>query len=387
MENKTFCIQPFVNVTTRIQGQHNVCCNITKKEKNISNITAIEFFNSEEVKNMQESLLKGEKVKDCATCYYMESNNQVSHRKQYNKYYNLHNNQKYKENLEKLKLDKLKNPLYAEIHISNLCNLKCLTCNERDSSKFHAENKSLGISKDADIDYTKIIKNKSKAILDTITPELKFLDIRGGETMLIPEIKEVLSSLPKEKTKNITLKIQTNGTIFPDDIWVNIFKKFKNTKVNVSVDAYGNDNHYIRYPSQWEDICKTLNFFKDNNIKFIINTVLSNLNLLVLPKLLDWIYSNQYLNYLYILKDPIYYRYTNLPKELLEKSIIDLQKFKEPFVNRDTNITIENLISNSKKEHKEYDQQWQNFKKEITMRDNARKNSIFEVLPELKEYF
>ena len=387
MENKTFCIQPFVNVTTRIQGQHNVCCNITKKEKNISNITAIEFFNSEEVKNMQESLLKGEKVKDCATCYYMESNNQVSHRKQYNKYYNLHNNQKYKENLEKLKLDKLKNPLYAEIHISNLCNLKCLTCNERDSSKFHAENKSLGISKDADIDYTKIIKNKSKAILDTITPELKFLDIRGGETMLIPEIKEVLSSLPKEKTKNITLKIQTNGTIFPDDIWINIFKKFKNTKVNVSVDAYGNDNHYIRYPSQWEDICKTLNFFKDNNIKFIINTVLSNLNLLVLPKLLDWIYSNQYLNYLYILKDPIYYRYTNLPKELLEKSIIDLQKFKEPFVNRDTNITIENLISNLKKEHKEYDQQWQNFKKEITMRDNARKNSIFEVLPELKEYF
>lgn len=387
MENKTFCIQPFVNVTTRIQGQHNVCCNITKKEKNISNITAIEFFNSPEVKDMQESLLKGEKVKDCATCYFMESNNQVSHRKQYNKYYNLHNDQKYKENLEKLKLDKLKNPLYAEIHISNLCNLKCLTCNERDSSKFHAENKSLGISKDASIDYTKIIENKSKAILDVITPELKFLDIRGGETMLIPEIKEVLSSLPKEKTKNITLKIQTNGTIFPDDIWVNIFKKFKNTKVNISVDAYRNDNHYIRYPSQWEDICKTLNFFKDNNIKFIINTVLSNLNLLVLPKLLDWIYSNQYLNYLYILKDPIYYRYTNLPRELLEKSMTNLQRFKEPFVNRDTNITIENLISNLKKEHKDYDQQWQNFKKEITMRDNARKNSIFEVLPELKEYF
>ena len=53
MENKTFCIQPFVNVTTRIQGQHNVCCNITKKGKNISNVTAIEFFNSPEVKNMQ----------------------------------------------------------------------------------------------------------------------------------------------------------------------------------------------------------------------------------------------------------------------------------------------------------------------------------------------
>jgi MoaA/NifB/PqqE/SkfB family radical SAM enzyme len=387
MENKTFCIQPFVNVTTRIQGQHNVCCNISKKEKNISDTTAIEFFNSVEVKSMQQSLLKGEKVKDCDICYFMENNNQVSHREHYNRYYNLKNKNRYKEDLKKLKLDALKNPLYGEIHVSNLCNLKCLTCNEKDSSKFHAENKSLGISENADIDYTKIIKDKKKAILDIVTSDLKFLDIRGGETMMIPEIKEVLSNLPEEKTKNIILKIQTNGTIFPDNVWIDIFKKFKNTKINVSIDAHGADNHYIRYPSLWKDICKTLNFFKDNNIKFIINTVLSNLNLLVLPKLLDWIYSNQYLNYLYILKDPIYYRYTNLPKELLEKSIIDLQKFKEPFVNRDTNITIENLISNLKKEHKDYDQQWQNFKKEITMRDNARKNSIFEVLPELKEYF
>jgi len=387
MENKTFCIQPFVNVTTRIQGNHNVCCNISKKEKNISNTTATEFFNSKEIKNMQKSLLRGEKIKDCHTCYFMELNNQVSHREHYNKYYNLRNNKKYEEDLKKLKLNKLKNPLYAEIHISNLCNLKCLTCNERDSSKFHTENKLLGIAEEFNIDYAKIIENKTKAILDVITPDLRFLDIRGGETMLIPEIKEVLSNLPKEKTKNITLKIQTNGTIFPDDIWVNIFKKFKNTKVNISVDAYGNDNHYIRYPSKWEDICKTLDFFKEKNIKFIINTVLSNLNLLVLPKLLDWIYSNQYLNYLYILKNPIYYRYINLPKELLEKSMIDLQKFKEPFVNRDTNIAIENLISNLKKEHNEYNQQWQNFKKEIIMRDSFRKNSIFEILPELKEYF
>lgn len=388
MENKTFCIQPFVNVTTRIQGQHNVCCNISKKVKNISDTTAIEFFNSVEVKSMQKSLLKGEKIEDCNTCYFMENNKQVSHREHYNRYYNLKNKDRYKEDLKKLKLDTLKNPLYAEIHISNLCNLKCLTCNERDSSKFHAENKSLGISENSNIDYTKIIEDKRKAILDVVTPDLKFLDIRGGETMLIPEIKEILSCLPEERTKNIILKIQTNGTIFPDNIWISIFKKFKNTKVNISIDAHGSDNHYIRYPSTWEDICKTLEFFKEHNIKFIINTVLSNLNLLVLPKLLDWIHENQYLNYLYILKNPAHYRYTNLPKKLLQRSMQDLQKFKKSFVNRDTNIVIENLISNLyNNDIKDDDQNWQKFKKEIIMRDTVRKNSIFKILPELKEYF
>ena len=33
--NKHFCIQPFINVTTRITGNHNVCCNTTFKDSNI----------------------------------------------------------------------------------------------------------------------------------------------------------------------------------------------------------------------------------------------------------------------------------------------------------------------------------------------------------------
>ena len=137
---------------------------------------------------------------------------------------------------------------------------------------FHAENKILGISNDPTVDYTKFVVNTSNAVEEIIHPKLLFLDIRGGETLMVPEIKKVLINIPEDIAKNITLKIQTNGTILPDPTWTNIFKKFKNTKINVSIDAYGDDNTYVRYPSNWQKILKTIKYLQDNNIKFIIYT-------------------------------------------------------------------------------------------------------------------
>lgn len=385
--NKTFCIQPFLNVTTRISGQHNVCCNISKLTKSNTKCSPKEFFNSDYVKEMKQTLLEGKKWQDCSLCYYMEEQGQVSHREHYNRYYYLNNPYNYETDLKKLKFDKLKNPKYYEIHIGNLCNLKCLTCNENDSSKFHAENKLLNISKQPNKDFSVFLNSKKKHIYDAITDDLQFLDIRGGETLLVPEIKNVLKELSVDKTKKITLKIQTNGTIIPDNDWLDIFCKFKNTKVNVSIDAYNNDNYYIRFPSNWQNICKTIEVLKNNNIKFVINTVLSNLNLLRLPELLEWISKNNYLNYLYILKDPHYFRYTNLPQKLIDKAAVELEKISFTFANKDTNIVLNNLISTLKQKHDNYEKHWEQFKETIIMRDKIRNNSIFSILPEMKEFF
>ena len=385
--NKTFCIQPFLNVTTRISGQHNVCCNISKIDKNHTNCSPTNFFNSKYVKKMKQTLFEGKTWKDCSLCYYMEKQGQTSHREHYNSYYYLNDSFNYEHNLKKLNFDKLKNPKYYEIHIGNLCNLKCLTCNEKDSSKFHAENKILGISKFPNENFSNFLHTKEEYILDAITDDLQFLDIRGGETLLVPEIKKILINLPENKTKRITLKIQTNGTIVPDNDWLKIFQKFKNTKVNVSVDAVGDSNYYIRYPANWNNICETIKTLGKNNIKFIINTVLSNLNLLLLPELLQWISKNNYLNYLYILRDPIYYRYTNLPPALLAKSLKQLENNSFTFANKNTNIVIKDLINSLKKEHKDYKIYWKNFKNMIQKRDKIRSNSVFDILPQLEEYF
>ena len=383
-----FCIQPFVNVTTRLRGNHAVCCNISDpiNSPNIKNQSIKEFFDSEQVRSMRADLLSNKKLDICKMCHYMEDNNQTSHRQRYNEYWMLKQHKNYEHTVKKLRLDNLKNPAYAEIHISNLCNLKCLTCNEIDSSKFHAENKELGISANPTVDFTKFVVPSIVAVNQVLTTDLRFLDIRGGETLMIPELKELLVNVPVEFSKKVTLKIQTNGTINPDEQWLQIFKKFKNTKFNISVDAYGEDNHYVRYPSDWNKILKTIEIVKSNNIKFIINTVISNINIFVLDKLLEWIKEEQYLNYFYILKNPTHYQYFNFPNDLLEKSADKLEKVGTGFFNKDMDDELRKLIYNCRNTGDTDNYNWKRFVKEINMRDGHRKNSILQVIPELGEY-
>lgn len=385
--NRYFCIQPFVNTTTRIQGQNNVCCNINNFDSTIDRQSPGEFFHSDRVKNMREKMLKGIKLDECSLCHYQEKMVNNSHRIEYNKYYNIKNDQPdeyYNKILKKLRLSDLDNPLYAELHISNLCNLKCLTCNERDSSKFHAENKLLGISDEPDVEYSNFDINKYKALDSVINRGLLFLDIRGGETLMVPEVKKILTEVDADMAKNITLKIQTNGTIEPDKNWIAIFKKFKRTKVNLSIDAFGEDNHYVRFPSDWKKILYTVDVLKTNDIKFIVNTVVSNINLLLLDKLFAWIQENKYLNYFYILESPEHYRPTNLPQSLLDIAAKRLQNVSKDFVNKDCHQKLDDLIEMCKTSCA--DTSWQNFCKEIQMRDKYRQNTITNIIPEIKEH-
>ena len=385
--NRYFCIQPFVNTTTRIQGQNNVCCNINNFDSTIDTESPGKFFRSERVKNMRERILNGEQLKECDLCHYQEKISKNSHRIEYNKYYNIKNNQTneyYEKILSKLRLSNLENPLYAELHISNLCNLKCLSCNERDSSKFHAENKILGISDNPNVDYSYFDVNKYKALDSIIKKGLLFLDIRGGETLMVPEVKKILQEVDDSMAKNITLKIQTNGTIQPDKGWIEVFKKFKRTKVNLSIDAFGDDNHYVRFPSDWGKIVSTIRVLEENKIKFIINTVVSNINLLLLDKLFEWIQKKKYLNYFYVLESPEHFRPTNLPQSLLDIAIKRLQNVNKDFMNKDCNQKLDDLIGMC--ESAGSDKDWQIFCKEIQMRDKYRQNTITNIIPQIKEH-
>ena len=387
MENKInrhFCIQPFVNSTTRVDGSNYICCNIRKSDSHINHETPAIFFRSEYRNEFRKKMLNGEKLTECGLCHYQEEKSNNSQRIEYNKYYNILNDQPikyYKNILDKLRLSELKNPLYSDIHISNLCNLKCLSCNDRDSSKFHAENKALGNSEFPKDNFSKTTSRMLDAIDSVITDNLLFLDLRGGETLMVPEVKKILQNISEEKTKKITLKIQTNGNIVPDDIWCNIFKKFKRTKVNVSVDAYGDDNHYIRYPSDWSKILQTIEVLKKENVKFLINTVISNLNIMVIDRLFNWIQENRYLNYFYILDTPIHYRPTNLPQSLLDIASKRMQNIDKNFMLTDCNQKLDDLIVMCKQADLT---NWNSFCSEITMRDNFRKNSIIDVIPEMQ---
>lgn len=369
--NKTFCIFPFIQTVVRTDGRLGPCCRIST-DQNINDTTIDSFWTSKELREMRQFMLDGIPVSKCNVCYEQEKNNGKSSRTGALVDYKFFNEKHFIPTLEHLKLKDLEYPNRLEIHLGNLCNLKCLTCRPQDSSSFLTENVMLKISKDNQKDF-QLSENAINEIFNkAVNQNLDILDLRGGETMLIPEIKKILSNWPEENTKSTTLRIQTNCTVF-DNVWKKIFLKFKKIEIMMSIDAYGRSNEYIRFPSTWTEIEKNVAEFTSlPNAKTYINCTVSNLNFLLLPKLINWArHKNVYLHWIPLIY-PTIFRYQNLPEELFSMGKQRLESYPE----------MAGLLKQS------HDcQHWEDFCNTIDIRDNYRKNRIFDILPEFKNFW
>jgi hypothetical protein len=313
-----------------------------------------------------------EHIPTCSSCYDQEKNIGQSSRTQSLLDYKFFDSKYYDKIFAAFGYANKTFPSRVEMHVGNTCNLKCLTCRPQDSSAFLAEDSKLGISqfdqRKFELDPTILDQN-----LDLIfNHNVELIDLRGGESMLVPRIKNILSQLP-ESLYQKTLRLQTNCTIL-DDTWKLIFSKFKNVEIMASIDAYGSDNHYIRYPADWNAIENNIDYFQSlHNIKLYVNCTISNLNFLILDRLIEWCKLKKiYLHY-FFLTDPAYYSYTNLPAELFYKAKEKLLKYP----------TLSTKLLNSQPR----DAHWQSFCNMITVRDQYRNNSIFNILPELQTWW
>jgi hypothetical protein len=104
---------------------------------------------------------------------------------------------------------------------------------------------------------------------------------------------------------------------------------------------------------------------------------------LILPKLFDWCLEKEVSIHLTTLVYPEKYMYTNLPDKVLTNGITNLSMYIDKFKEKHTQDQLRGLVVNAKSELTN----WVDFCSEVSMRDNHRKNSIFDVLPELKEYW
>lgn len=236
---------------------------------------------------------------------------------------------------------------------------------------FLSENRALNLSNHSQRDYQlddDVIQENLETALHS---GIKRLDLRGGESMLMPRIKKILSNLTKYQC-NITLRIQTNGTVL-DDEWKLIFDKFHRVELMVSLDAYADANTYVRYPSVWQDIENNIDYFRGlSNTDLYIHCTVSNLNFLVLSNLLDWVrHKNLYFHYS-TLVNPAIYQFTNMPSDLFELGKNRLKNYLE----------LEGLLYNQANPVL-----WSEFCQMIDQRDAYRKNRVFDVVPEFQNYW
>ena len=100
---------------------------------------------------------------------------------------------------------------------------------------------------------------------------IKELYFAGGEPLLIPEHYKILEFMVSTgASKNCILRYNSNGLEISDHL-LELWNQFKQVKFNFSVDAVGEKNYYIRYPSAWDSVVKNLHKLDNTPDHIIVN--------------------------------------------------------------------------------------------------------------------
>jgi len=121
-------------------------------------------------------------------------------------------------------------------------------------------------------------------------PNLYQLYFAGGESLIIDEHYDLLEECIKRGyAKNIELRYNSNAVEWRDDLF-DLWGEFKRVRFHYSIDAYGEQNDYIRYPSNWEHQ-ETVFHLLDNTapqVEVTTATTLMALNIGYIPEFVQW---------------------------------------------------------------------------------------------------
>jgi organic radical activating enzyme len=320
--NPSFCILPWMHIQYKPSGQPKLCCrydisleaneavknpdsddlllklspakdNITVKESSMEQSFFGDYWSASRQYTQNQTPLIG-----CHKCYKEEQGTQGEVQNSmrlgssilYNQGY-LHKQPDY----EKPRLE------FLEVGFGNYCNLACLSCNSSLSTSWYQD----------ELELNKVVNNNVKRMVFPKLDNLKFvpdaetlktlrvIKFTGGEPMINPEFTKFIELICEQgRPEQISLEIYTNCSYVPSPKLLENLTRFEAIQMNLSVDAYGTVNDYVRYGSHWtgdtkQTVSNAIDFWltvgkEHENISVIMSTTLSALNVLEIPKLMSW---------------------------------------------------------------------------------------------------
>jgi len=271
----SFCVLPFIHEHIDLNNERKVCC--------ISNDT-ITKTRQEEIRQI---MLNNKPVPECVKCLEQEKIKTFSERQINNKHW-----------LKNHSID-FNNPttLSYDLRYSNLCNLRCQTCNAKSSSEWARFLGQEEIYKTIEPSDYKISNNAERIYL------------AGGEPFMIKSFSKMLAKL---ENKDCEIVINTNATILTDHM-LNALDSFTNICFVLSIDGTKDTIELIRTLCSWDMIQKNIQILRDRfNPNFMVNTVVQKDNLDNIPELAEWI-DNQEISIWHttILTEPVKHKFQN----------------------------------------------------------------------------
>jgi MoaA/NifB/PqqE/SkfB family radical SAM enzyme len=387
--NKTFCILPFVHTAIHTNGDIKLCCYAKEPAHyNIKHDVLDDYWNSDYLTQVRQRMLNGKELSECINCYSIEQRGMTSLRQTSNQEYSIIQIKHASKLIDYLGYSTLHEPIDVEIQLTNLCNLKCIMCNESESSAILSENKLLNIAvyDQKTFNWNDEAINKIKQLFDT--PNERLINIRGGEPFVIPQIFDILKSAVENDTaKNIKLHITTNCTKF-NQKWVDILQEFKDVRIMLSLDATGALSEYIRFGSNWDTVVENINIMQTiKNAHFVVYATIQNISLLGLDKLITWCQRRKLFLQFGVVDLPSYFQLEVYPSKLHQQALDQLLTARDQLIDKKLVSDLDMLIEKLKNIESKYQTKaWDEFIKNIKMRESIRNNNIIDVIPELQEY-
>ena len=248
----SFCVLPFIHKHIDLNNKQKLCCHSS------------DIIDDDRLQAVRTAMLDNKSVGECRKCVAQEQIKTFSERQLYNK-----------EWLKSFPDLDFHNPeeLSYDLRYSNLCNLRCQTCNAGSSSEWarYLGHEDIYKTVEPDLD---------------INPNAKRIYLAGGEPFMIKSFSTVLDSLENVDCEII---INTNATILTDHM-MSALKRFTNLCFVLSIDGTGETIERSRTLCSWDIIQKNIQALRQAlDPKFMVNTVVQHDNIDNIPELATWI--------------------------------------------------------------------------------------------------
>lgn len=304
----TFCKIPFNHINSSPNGHYKLCCAsypVILHEGEYFSIIEVgieEMWNHEYYKTLRMDLINGVRNSHCDNCWKIEDAGGFSYRQKSLKDVVLDDSvveEAYNNNGHITSL-----PRYIDLKIGNLCNLKCIMCNQLASSKIQEEVQEIKIlgeelpawQKLVDVEAAKVdetLRNfaglashdNAEKVIEQLEPALKVchdLELLGGEAFVNPFAIKLLDKLVEmDLAKNIHIKMISNFTLI-NNKQLRVLKKFKSATLVASYDHVDPEKlKAIRFPTDYVKFKKNVELvLNDSDINLDISATFNCLNIL-----------------------------------------------------------------------------------------------------------
>jgi len=171
----------------------------------------------------------------------------------------------------------------------NTCNLACITCGPRYSSKWKPDYQRMNIEF---VSFEKQSTHKNTVYKDLDFSCLKFLHFQGGEPLLTDDHLLILSKIKEQNNlENVVVSYNTNGNFLPSPETLELWRQAKLVKLYFSIDAVGEQYNIVRNPGEWHKVEQVLLYYRDldlPNLWIEIGTTVSLANVFYIQDIINW---------------------------------------------------------------------------------------------------